>query len=230
VDDHRDVLPDPADDPVECLQLTADDQVQDRIYRVNCDSSSGRTGWTNALLRRLCDDRTGTAAGIADTPPLTIHLSLTSFFNKILRRAISGEGRDLLVGARLIMIPKGANAYRPIRIECAMMRLLGAAACDQACLQVAPFLRPHQVGGGLKGGVEFGARLLNIGHNQGDTIISIDVENAFNSTRHINVFQEILDKAPKLARIFRWKYGTPSSMRDECRCHRRAHLYRCRSR
>ena len=112
------------------------------------------------------------------------------------------------------MIPKGANAYRPIRIECAIMRLFGAAACDQARLQVAPFLRPHQVGGGLKGGVEFGARLLDIGYNQGDTIISIDVENAFNSTRHLNIFQEIIDKAPNLARIFRWKYGTPSSMRD----------------
>jgi hypothetical protein len=106
VDDHRDVLPDPADDPVECLQLTAD-QVRDRIYRVNCDYSSGSTGWTNALLRRLCDDRTSTAARIADTPPLPIHLSLTSFFNKILRCAIPGEGRDLLVGARLLMIPKG---------------------------------------------------------------------------------------------------------------------------
>ena len=98
VDDHRDILPDPADDPVECLQLTAD-QVRDRIYRVNCDSSSGSTGWTNALLRRLCDDRSGTAARIADTPPLPIHLSLTSFFNKMLRGAITGEGRKLLAGA-----------------------------------------------------------------------------------------------------------------------------------
>jgi hypothetical protein len=56
-------------------------------------------------------------------------------------------------------------------------------------LQVTPFLRPHQVDGGRKGGVEFGARLLDIGHNQGDTIISIDVENAFNPTRHLNIFQ-----------------------------------------
>ena len=41
-----------------------------------------------------------------------------------------------------------------------------------------------------------------------------DVENALNSARHTNIFQEILNKIPAIARFFRWKYGGASVMRD----------------
>lgn len=212
-DDHRDELPPEEDDPVDCLQMTTD-HVRNRIYRLNCDSSSGSTGWTNTLLRRLCDDRDSASLRIADTPPSPIHTALTAFFNKILRGDILGEGHDLLITARLIMLPKGPQSFRPLRIECALMRLFSAAACDIARPLVATSLRPLQLGGGLRGGVEFGARLLDIGYDQGDAILSIDVENAFNSARHANIFQEILNKIPVIARFFRWKYGGSSVMRD----------------
>ena len=85
------------------------------------------------------------------------------------------------------------------------MRLFSAAACDIARPLMATSLRPLQLGGGLRGGVEFGARLLGIGYDQGDAILSIDVENAFNSARHANIFQEILNNIPLIARFFRWK-------------------------
>ena len=212
-DDERDVLPPQEDDPVDCLQLTTE-QIRHRIYRLNCDSSSGSTGWTNALLRRLCDDRDSASLRIAETPPLPIHIALTAFFNKILRGEILGEGHDLLITARLIMLPKGPQSFRPLRIECALMRLFSAAACDIARPLIATSLRPLQLGGGLRGGVEFGSRLLDIGYDQGDAILSIDVENAFNSARHTNIFQEILNKIPEIARFFRWKYGGASVMRD----------------
>ena len=213
IDDDRDVLPNASDDPIECLQLTPD-QTRQRIYKLNCDSSSGSTGWTNILLRHLLDDRVDNSLRIADTPPLPIHIAITSLFNRMLRGEISGPGRDLLVTARLIMIPKGPASFRPLRIECAIIRLFSSIACDSARLLVSPGLRPQQLGGGLSGGVEFGARLLDVGYDQGDTIISIDVENAFNSLRHSYAYSELLDKAPSIARLFRWKYGTPSVMRD----------------
>ena len=81
--DDRNVLPPEEDDPVDCLQLSTDN-IRNRIYRLNCDSSSGSTGWTNTLLRRLCDDRDSASLCIADTPQLPIHIALTAFFNKIL--------------------------------------------------------------------------------------------------------------------------------------------------
>ena len=110
-----------------------------------------------------------TSLRIADTPPLPIH---TAFFNKILRGDVLGGGHDLLITARLIMLPKGPQSFRPLRIECALMRLFSAAACDIARPLMATSLRPLQLGGGLRGGVEFGARLLDIGYDQGgcDTV------------------------------------------------------------
>ena len=119
-DDERDVLPPQEDDPVDCLQLTTE-QIRHGIYRLNCDSSSGSTGWTNALLRRLCDDRDSASLRIAETPHLPIHIALTAFFNKILRGEILGGGHDLL-------LPKGPQSFRPLRIECALMRLFSTAA------------------------------------------------------------------------------------------------------
>ena len=112
------------------------------------------------------------------------------------------------------MLPKGSQSFRPLRIECALMRLFSAAACDIARPLMATSLRPLQLGDGLRGGVEFGARLLDIGYDQGDAILSIDVENAFNSARHANIFQKILNHIPLIARFFRWKYGGSSVMRD----------------
>jgi Reverse transcriptase (RNA-dependent DNA polymerase) len=132
----------------------------------------------------------------------------------MLRGEISVPGRDLLVTARLIMIPKGPASFRPLRIECAIIRLFSAITCDSARPLISPGLRPQQLGGGLSGSVEFGARLLDVGYDQGDTIMSIDVENAFNSLRHSFAFSELLDKAPFIGRLFRWKYGTASVMRD----------------
>jgi hypothetical protein len=87
------------------------------------------------------------------------------------------------------MLPKGPESFRPIRIECALMRLFSAASCDVARPLVGTSLRPQQLGGGLRGGVEIGARLLDIGYDQGDAKLSIDVENAFNSARHANIYQ-----------------------------------------
>ena len=112
------------------------------------------------------------------------------------------------------MVPKNGNKYRRIRIECAVCRLFGAVASDIARKVVRPGLQPLQTRGGLRCGVEFGARMADLAYRQEDAIISVDVANTFNTVRHGPIFAAILERYSLVARYFRWKYGSPLEMRD----------------
>ena len=96
----------------------------------------------------------------------------------ITRGEIYGTARNLLVAARLNVVPKNGNKYRPIRIECAVCRLFGAVASDIARKIVGPGLQPIQTGCGLRCGVESGARMADLAYRLEDTIIAVDIANA----------------------------------------------------
>jgi hypothetical protein len=133
---------------------------------------------------------------------------------RVLRGEITGIARDLLVSARLNMVPKDDNKYRPICIECAVCKHFGATASDIARKAVGPGLHPIQTGGSLRCGVEFDARIADIAFRQQHAIIAVDIANAFNTVRHHPIFDAIMERCQPMARLFRWKYGTPSEMRD----------------
>lgn len=54
------------------------------------------------------------------TPPTPLHVAFTDLCNKVPKREVTEIARDLLVSARLNMVPEEGQKYRPIRIECAM--------------------------------------------------------------------------------------------------------------
>ena len=176
------------------------------------NTAASNTGWSNEWLRMLGDDRNTPNYVHTETPPNELHVAFTNFFNKILQGRIVGEGRELLVTARLIMIPKPQGGLRPIRIECAMMRLMSATAAALARVVVSPLLRPIQLGGGMKCGVEIGARLLDAAYCREDCIISVDIANAFNTTRHRFIWDALAEKFPGILRYFRMKHEMPAKM------------------
>ena len=79
---------------------------------------------------------------------------------------------------------------------------------------VGPGLQPIETGGGLRCGVEFGARMVDLAYRQEDATIAVDIANAFNTVRHGPIFSAIMDRYSPIARFFRWKYSTSSEMRD----------------
>jgi hypothetical protein len=91
--DERDILPDSMDDPsfAECLQLNTD-QVKYKCWQ----------HWMDLFLF----DRKDPNYDPTLTPPTVLHKAFTAFFNKILQRRTTGEGRELLVTASLIIISK----------------------------------------------------------------------------------------------------------------------------
>ena len=71
-------------------------------------------------------------------------------------------------------------------------RWFSAAACEVAMLTIGPHLRPLQLGGGLSHGAGIGARMCGFFlHRDGSSVMSVDNENAFNSTRHSVVYDSL---------------------------------------
>ena len=173
-DDHRDVLPyESPDPPIDTSIQIAPHQLRDRIYRLSRDSSSGQTGWSYAALKDIAYDRRDPGFNALTTPPILLHHALRQLCNKMLRGEIHGTARNLLVAARLNMVPKNGNKYRPLRIECAVCRVFGTVASDVARKIVGPGLQPIQTGGDLRCGVEYGARMADLAYRQEDAIIAV---------------------------------------------------------
>ena len=214
--DDRDELPDIVDDPeVPCLQITAE-QFRARCYRLNRTSSPGTTGWTNNILSILCDDRSNPGFVLGTTPPNALHHAFTTLGNTVLQGRIVGVGRDLFVAGRLALIPKDkVGSVRPIRVECSISRAITSTISGVVKTNISDKLRPLQFGGGMTNGVEIAARLGQAAFDDGDLIISVDCKNAFNTMPHGVIFAGLLEYDPSLIPYFRFKYGTPSVMRND---------------
>ena len=67
----------------------------------------------------------------------------------------------------------------------------------------------------MTNGVEIAARLGQAAFDDGNLIISVDCKNAFNTMPHGVIFAGLLEYDPFLIPNFRFKYGTPSVMRND---------------
>ena len=215
--DHRDVLPEETEDPAIDLSLNVSaETIRDKFYTLKLDSGAGGSGWTNKFLRFLGEDRdfnlpTHMQGVIV---PSGLHRAFAGLANKIFRGEVRGEARELMVTARLIMVPKEAGGYRPITVQCAIQRLFGSVANDAARRILGDFLRPLQMGGGYKSGPDILVRELDECYAAGDVIIQCDAANAFNEARRGNMYDRVKEKVPGLARFFRFQYGTDSPLRN----------------
>ena len=84
-----------------------------------------------------------------------------------------------------------------------------------AMLTIGPHLRPLQLGGGLSHGAGIGAWMGGLFlRREGFSVMSVDIENAFNSTRHRVIYDSLRLYYPSLTPFFSFKYEHPSSMRN----------------
>ena len=80
---------------------------------------------------------------------------------------------------------------------------------------MGPHLRSLQLGGGLSHCAGIGARMGGLFlQREGFSVISVDIENAFNSTRYRVIYDSLRLYYPSLIPFFRFKYEHPSSMRN----------------
>lgn len=205
----RDRLPSKEEQPDDELAeapVIKKDVFLDVLQDLNKQSAEGPSGWTFALIHWLF------AEYYADQSH--DHSVILKFLNAMLKGEID---RDFWTDSRCVLIPKGEDAYRPIGIGDVWYRLLGKCVMRTVATSVAAKLKPFQLGCGVSGGAEIGARLAQVflDHLEDHVLIKTDLKNAYNVMPHDIVFEALLPYCPELQRNFRYSYGAPSPLWDK---------------
>ena len=167
-------------------------------------ASPGPSGWTGDLLLHLTEDEE-CLRGIA------------AITEDIRNGVLSDADKDFILGSRLVAIPKGHDAVRPIAIGGAFYKLACLHALAPLTAAIRQTLSPWQLGVAVPGGAEIGAHQLQLLLEDPDrdfACLSLDISNAFNS-RNRNIMLERLYACPLLEPLFLiadWAYSASSPL------------------
>src|SRR4029077_1049838 len=113
-------------------------------------------------------------------------VSFMNFVNLVLAGGVPVRVRPHFFGASLLAFNKKDGGLRPIAVGLTFRRLVAKVACRFGSDHCVNYLKPRQLGVGVKGGTEalaHGARryLDNLPNNH--VFVKLDFTNAFNSIR-----------------------------------------------
>ena len=171
---------------------------------------SGSAGCHDGLLPQHLKDLISPTLGLDSSSLIT---SLTTFINKV----VSGNGpisaRPFFFGADLIGLNKPDGGIRPIAIGSTLRRL--AAKCVSAAVkeEMGSLLFPTQLGFGTPMGAEatvHAARSYLNGMIEGNSLVKLDFQNAFNSIRRDSMLKSVLEKVPLVFPLAFTSYCQPT--------------------
>jgi hypothetical protein len=183
----------------EPLSITRD-VVKEILGSLDVGSANGASGWTNYLLRTLFSSSDHAIAAI------------TTFVNLTLSGAVD---LNILAESRIVFIPKKtAGDLRPLGIGDSWYRLIGRLVVKVIGADLGNDLMPHQLGVGVQGGCEIGARLPQYIARKlpGHCVLALDLTNAFGTIRRGLILQGVTARAPSLLRFFRRAYSGASGL------------------
>ena len=186
-------------DPILPL-LASVDHVRAAIKSFPSGSSGGPDGLRPQHLKDMTEKQVGGS----------LLASLTNFVNLILAGKVPVWVRPHLFGASLLAFAKKDGGVRPIAVGVTLRRLAAKVACTSATEDCLAYLKPRQLGVGVKGGAEalvHGARryLDNLPVNH--VFVKLDFSNAFNSVRRDAMREAVALHAPSLLGYVDSAYG-----------------------
>ena len=146
---------------------------------------------------------------------------VTSFVNLLLRGSCPVDVRPYLFGGNLIALSKKDGGLRPIAIGSVWRRLAAKCASSFAGAKLQDYLKPRQVGVGVKGGAEaaiHATRLFLRHAGDGRYIMKLDFSNAFNSVHRDAVLAAVRSLAPEILNFCLLAYEAPSILSFKGRC------------
>ena len=168
----------------------------------------GPSGWTGSMLRPLLQSA-------------ICRQGLATVFSLLMNGDICDpQTRETLRAARLIPVPKGVDAtgVRPIAVGELFARLSCVFAMSTVKL-ASVFDDGIQLGQGIRSGVEravLTVQALLDRHvtERTQVVLSMDVENAFNSTSRARVMAALRSRpeTAHLCRLFEWSHDGPSPL------------------
>jgi hypothetical protein len=123
--------------------------------------------------------------------------------------------RPFFFGATLLAFSKKGGGVRPIAVGVTLRRLVAKVACRIGTELCIDFLKPRQLGVGVKGGAEalaHGARRFVDSLPDSHVFVKLDFANAFNSVRRDTIHEAVATHAPGLLGYVDSAYGAVSHL------------------
>lgn len=168
-----------------------EEQVKNAIFSFASGSASGIDGLLPQHFKDLLPLNSGEAA-------LQLLTSLTKLSNFMLSGKVCQEFVPYLYGASF---NKKDGGIRPIAIGATIRRLVSKLCCANISEELVQILKPKQIGFGVKGGAEaaiHSVRSFIRFNKSAETIIKVDVSNAFNTLDRISFLKQIEGKLPSI--------------------------------
>ena len=123
---------------------------------------------------------------------------LTRLVNVMAKGAVPPDVTPHLCGARLIAANKKSGGLRPIAVGNILRRLTSKLFSKAVSDRMGNLLAPHQLGVGVRGGVEAAVHTIReaVSLNPDKWLIQLDLQNAFNSVNRSHVLSEVARVLP----------------------------------
>ena len=200
----RPTLPFPVDN-LEPLTVSPD-----QVLRAIRSFPPGSSGGVDGLRPQHLKDMTERQVGESFVK------SISKFVNLVLAGGVPVEVRPHFFGATLLAFNKKDGGLRPIAVGLTLRRLVSKVACSSATVQCLDFLKPRQLGVGVKGGTEalaHSARLYLKSIPESHVFVKLDFSNAFNCIRRDVVREAVATHVSSLLSFVDSAYGGVSFLR-----------------
>ena len=160
------------------------------------NKAPGPSGWTYEHIQQLCHTPEGKTACLA-------------LLNALLAGSLPGYAELLDSDGLPLLKPNGG--IRPIAIGETWLRLACLCAVHKLC-DLGPSFAPLQNGVGVPGGAECIAHMVRtaLDRDPEALLVSLDLQNAFNSVSWQAIFNAVAERAPSLMPFLKWVYGGAS--------------------
>ena len=166
----------------------------------------GPSGWTTDITRKLCRDACREGDLLCDA------------IAALTRRVAESELLEGFLGpltcCRLVALEKGKGGVRPVGVGEALRRLICKAISRVARAELQAACGAMQTCGGVAGGCEAAARVIQRLWEEDDTecVVLIDATNAFNSVSRAQALRATWGRCPALGRALQNLYGCTSAL------------------
>ncbi|XP_047984053.1 uncharacterized protein LOC125224669 [Leguminivora glycinivorella] len=199
-------LPQEPDNSITAYSVKPED-VAHALSSFSSSSAAGLDGIRPAHLKEL-------TSGSAGDNGLRLLESLTKLCNFLLSGQLNVAVCPYMYGGSLCALSKKDGGIRPIAIGSTFRRLTAKLGCRAVREEMASYLRPCQLGFGIKMGCEaaiHATRAFSADPDNVDSvIIKLDIKNAFNSIERDVMLSEVRDRVPSLYPFLFQVYSSPS--------------------
>ena len=136
--------------------------------------------------------------------------ALTTFINFLLSDKVPNDIKPYVFGARLIALGKENNDIRPIAVGNLERRIASKIISEHWRDPLLDTVQPCQIGIAQPSAMEYAVANTMLCKGEGDSVLLIDFENAFNSVDRDTILDWSYEKAPECYPYVLNSYGSPS--------------------